>query len=119
MTERFDDETISLIERTDEVDVEAERGHRTTIWIMVDGTDVYVRSVRGPRGRWYRELVAAGRGTLHVGGRQIPVRGVAATDEASIDACNEALRRKYTGIPGFEPMFREETLETTLRLLPA
>ena len=119
MTERFDDQTLALLDRTEEIDLEADGGHRTTIWIMVDGTDVYVRSVRGPEGRWYREIVKAGRGTLHVGSRRLPVRAVGAPDEASIEACNEALRRKYTGIPGFEPMFREHTLPTTLRLTPA
>jgi hypothetical protein len=121
--DRFDDETLRLLDATEEVRLETRsaRGdeHRTTIWIVVDGTDVYIRAVRGPRGRWYRELLANPEAALRVGRRRIAVRAVPATDERSIEACNEALRRKYTGIPGFEPMFREHTLPTTLRLLPA
>ncbi|MDQ3880995.1 MAG: DUF2255 family protein [Chloroflexota bacterium] len=123
MGERFDDETVALIDRTDEVDLETRspggQSHRTTIWIMVDGGDVYVRSVRGPNGRWYRELMASGEATLRVAGRQLAVRPMLADDQPSIEACSEALRRKYTGVPGFEPMFREHTLPTTVRLVPA
>ena len=122
MTARFDDETLSLIEAIDEVDIETQLPggpqHRTTIWVMVDGTDVYVRSVRGPRGRWYREITANPESALHVNGRRIRVRAEPANDERSIEACTAALRRKYTGVPGFEPMLREHTLPTTLRLVP-
>jgi hypothetical protein len=123
MQDRFDDETLQLLESTEEVRIETRSApgdeHRTITWIVVDGKDVYVRSVRGERGRWYRELRANPEGAVRVGKRRIAVRAVPATDERSIEACNDALRRKYTGIPGFEPMFREHTLPTTLRLLPA
>lgn len=123
MQDRFDDETLQLLDSTEEVRIETRSAggdeHRTIIWIMVDGQDVYVRSVRGERGRWYRELRVNPQAALRVGERRIAVRAVPATDERSIEACNEALRRKYTGIPGFEPMFRDHTLPTTLRLLPA
>ena len=68
----------------------------------------------------YRTLVANPEGALQVDGRRIPFRAVAASDERSIEACTAAaLRRKYTGIPGFEPMLRDHTLPTTLRLVPA
>ena len=123
MAERFDDETLALLDATEEVDVETTGTdgtvHRTIIWVMVEGADVYVRSVRGRAGRWYRELTRTEQGALRVDGRRIAVRAIPATDERSIAACNEALRRKYEGIPGYEPMLREDTLETTLRLVPA
>ena len=32
--------------------------HRTTIWAIVDGDDVFVRSYVGADARWYREAVA-------------------------------------------------------------
>ena len=123
VTDRFDDETLALLDRTEEVTIEtrsaAGEEHRTIIWVMVDGTDVYVRSVRGPAGRWYREVAANPEGALHVEGRRVPFRAFPATDPRSIEACNQALHRKYRGIPGFRPMLREHTLETTLRLVPA
>ena len=123
MKNRFDADTISLLATTDEVEVETRRPdgreRRTIIWVMVDGSDVYLRSVRGARGKWYQELTAQSEGTLHVDGRRIPFRALAAADEHAIAACNEALRRKYEGIPGYEPMLRPDALETTLRLEPA
>jgi hypothetical protein len=122
--DRFDAETLALLDRTEEVTIETRsrsgRGHETIIWVVVaEGGDVYVRSVRGTSGRWYGELMETQQGALHAGERRIGVRAIPAPDELSIEACNEALRRKYTGIPGFEPMFEEHTLPTTVRLVPA
>ena len=123
MTDRFDDETLALLDGTEEVQIETRspsgRQRRTIIWVMVDGTDVYVRSVKGRDGRWYHEITADPQAALHLDGRRIPVRAEPAEDARSVEACTEALRRKYTGVPGFEPMLREHTLPTTLRLLPA
>ena len=67
----FDQHTLKLFDQTPEIDIETSRGdgapvHRTTIWIVVVGDVVYVRSVRGPAGRWYRELVANPVGAVHV-----------------------------------------------------
>jgi hypothetical protein len=36
-----------------------------TIWVVVDGDPAYVRSVRGARGRWYREARAYPQAVLH------------------------------------------------------
>src|SRR2546423_2200748 len=40
--------------------------HRTTVWVAVDQAtgSVYVRSVRGPRGNWYRRLLANPQGSV-------------------------------------------------------
>src|SRR5256714_12158890 len=40
--------------------------HRTTVWVAVDQATgaVYVRSVRGPRGNWYRRLLANPQGSV-------------------------------------------------------
>lgn len=123
MTDRFDDETLALLNDTGEVDVETRRPdgreRRTIIWVMVDGADVYLRSVRGVTGRWFRDLSADPHGALIAGDRRVPFRAVQATDGASIAACNRALQRKYEGIEGYDSMLEELTLETTLRLVPA
>ena len=123
MTNRFDDEIIGLLESTDEVEIATRRTdgseRRTIIWVMVDGTDVYVRSVRGPGGRWHRELSANPDGALHAAGRRVAFRAVPATDARSIAACNQALQRKSDGISGYAEMLEEHTLGTTLRLEPA
>ena len=56
----FDAGLLRRLETIEEVEVETRRASgtspRTTIWIVVDGGQVYVRSVRGPGGRWYQRL---------------------------------------------------------------
>jgi hypothetical protein len=111
--------------KTSLVEIETSRGpgatvHRTVIWIVADEDGrAFVRSVRGARGRWYRELVANPAGAVHVGGRRIAVRAAPA-DEAGIEACSRLLSEKYrTSRASLASMLREETLDTTLELEPA
>jgi hypothetical protein len=119
----FKGDELALLEGIEEVDIETQRPagpvHRATIWIVVDGDSAYVRSVNGPTGRWYRELQANPAGALHVDGRRMPITAVPATDPDSVERFNAALRRKYTGVTGFDAMLLPETLDTTLRLEPA
>ncbi len=94
--------------------------HRTIIWIVADASGrAFVRSVRGHRGRWYRELVANPSGAVFVGGHRIPVRAAPA-DETGIDACSGLLREKHaTAKASLASMLRDEVLDTTLELEPA
>jgi hypothetical protein len=94
--------------------------HRTIIWIVADESGrVFVRSVRGHRGRWYRELVANPSGALFVGGHRIPVRAASA-DEAGIEACSRLLREKHaTSRASLASMLLDEILDMTLELEPA
>ena len=119
----FKRDELRLLEGAEEVDIETQPpsgpAHRATIWIVVDGDSAYIRSVNGPSGRWYRELGANPAGALHVDGRRIPITAVPAADPDSVERFNAALRRKYTGVTGFDSMLRPETLDTTLRLEPA
>lgn len=126
MTQRFDQDTLNTLDQTAEIDIETSRGegapvHRTTIWIVVAGDAVYVRSVRGPAGRWYREVVANPRGAVHAGDTSIPFQAHPASDPASVALVSDALNKKYLGRwPGpTAAMLREDTLPTTLRLEPA
>jgi len=76
----------------------------------------YVRSVRGERGRWYREAQADPNVVIRVDGRAINVRAVPVTGQESISTVTAAIEEKYTGIPGLEPMLRPDVLDATLRL---
>ena len=122
----FDPDTLRLVDDTREVRIETRRdeeapAHSRTIWaVTVDGS-VFVRSVRGERGRWYREVSANPAAALHVGGRSIPVRAVPVTDDATIEAISEAYREKYgrTSPGSTRAMLQPETLPTTLELAPA
>ncbi len=126
MAAAFDPNTLQTLDRTAEIDIETSRGegapvHRVTIWIVVDGDEAFVRSVRGPSGRWYRELSANPRGALHVNGRRLAIEAEPATDADSVSRVNDALKRKYEQRwPGpLAGMLREQVLPTTMRVKPA
>jgi hypothetical protein len=122
----FDPETLQLLDETREVLIETRRDedapvHRRTIWVVtVDGA-VFVRSVRGEKGRWYREVSANPNAALHAGERRIPVRAVPVTDEPTVGAVSEAYRSKYgrTSPGSTRAMLQPEPLPTTLKLEPA
>ena len=126
MNESFDDETLGLLDETAEVRIETRRDpdspeHRTIVWVVVIGGEVFVRSVRGQKGRWYREISSHPEGALHVEDDRIPVHATSATDEATVDAVSAAIRSKYEeSWPGpTAAMLRPEVLPTTLKLSPA
>ena len=126
MNDSFDTETLGLLDETEEVRIETRRDedspeHRTIIWVVVTGGEVFVRSVRGPKGRWYREISSHPEGALHAGDTRIPVRAASATEESTVEAVSEAIRSKYEqSAPGpTAAMLRPEVLPTTLKLSPA
>jgi hypothetical protein len=126
MNDSFDTETLHLLDETDEVRIETRRDadspvHRTIVWVVIVEGEVFVRSVRGAKGRWYREISSNPEGALHVGERRIPVRATPATDETTVDAASEAYRNKYEEAwPGpTAAMLRPDVLPTTLKLSPA
>jgi hypothetical protein len=111
----LDDEPEVAIETRDAPDGPV---RRTIIWVVVDDDDIFVRSVRGHLGRWYRALTAFPEGTVIVAGQSIPVRAEPASDPASIEACSRGLRRKYGHDPSLDSMLRPHVLPTTMRLVP-
>jgi hypothetical protein len=125
-TRLLDEGILNALDRTDEVHIETRRdasspGHETVIWAVVVDGDAFVRSVRGGKGRWYREAPANPDVTLRVDDRRVPVRAITETDAPTIEGVSEAIRDKYgASFPGpTAAMLREEVLATTLRLLPA
>ena len=125
MNDSFDAETLRLLDETKEVRIETRRDgdspeHRTIIWVVVVEGEVFVRSVRGAKGRWYREISSNPEGALHVHNDRFPVRASPATEEAA-DAVSAAFRSKYqqSSPASTEAMLRAETLPTTLKLSPA
>ena len=126
MNDSFDPEILRLLDETKEVRIETRRDddspeHRTIIWVVVVEGEVFVRSVRGPKGRWYREISANPEGALHVEDDRIQVRAAPATEEATVNAVSAAFRSKYqqSSPASTEAMVRPETLPTTLKLSPA
>lgn len=89
---------------------------RTIIWIVVEDGVAYVRSYRGPDGKWYQEALAHPEATLIVRGEAHPVRAVPATDPASVAGCSAGLARKYARDASLSAMLVADVLPTTLRL---
>jgi hypothetical protein len=119
----FDPESLALWNDTAEIQIETSRGtgapvHQTVIWIVVDDDVAYVRSVRGPAGRWFRELQANPHGAVHAAGRRVAVQAQPATDATSVSRVSDLLRTKYEKRwPGpTASMLRDDVLPTTLRL---
>src|ERR687889_345151 len=126
MNDSFDPEILGLPKKTKEAHIHPRRDgdspeHRTIIWVVVVEGEVFVRSVRGQRGRWYREISSNPEGALHLEDDRIPVRAASATEGATVDAVSAAFRSKYqqSSPASTEAMVRPETLPTTLKLSPA
>jgi len=120
----FSEVALEKLDETKEVDVETRSAdgklHSVIIWIVVVDGVPYVRSVRGPRGRWFRELMARKEGAIKVGRGRYPVRPVLVKDEATNELVSQAIRTKYrTSKASVAAMVRPEVLATTARLEPA
>lgn len=95
-----------------------DRVYPTVVWVVVDGPEVFLRSVDGAEGRWYRRAVADAEVTLVVGSTRLDARAVPATDPASVERASAGYRRKYATGPSLDAMLAEAVLDTTLRLEP-
>lgn len=119
----FEAATLRRIDAAYEVDIETTRPdgtvRRTTIWAVVEGGEVFVRSVRGERGYWYQAaLDRPADVSLVVDGKRLDVRAVAVSDDRMIERCSDGLSKKYGDDPSLATMLRRGVLATTIRLEP-
>ncbi len=123
MAASFPDLLLQRMDVAKEVDIEtvSPEGvtHRVTIWLVVVDKAAYVRSVRGRKGRWYRELTEKKTGVLHVGTHKVNVKPVAVRETALVDEVSAGFWHKYAKNSSLFSMLRLATLDTTLRLDPA
>ena len=120
MPQTFDAATLASLRSTREVRIRTAR-HRNrgvVIWIVVADDAVFVRSVRGPAGKWFVAAAADGQATLEVDDRQLAVRVVPVTDHATIEAVSQTFLTKYATSPYARSIVAPDTLTTTLRLDP-
>jgi len=117
---KFDQETLRRLHDCKEVAIRTPKhpGSAVTIWVVVSGTDVLVRSVRGTKGRWYRDLANGGPATVEFDGEQLVVQAVSATDASSIERASQEFLSKYRSSPYAASIVRQDVLGTTLRLDP-
>jgi hypothetical protein len=116
----FDTATLAALRSDKEVRIHTGKkaGRGVIIWVVVVDDTVYVRSVRGPTGKWFVAAKAAGRAEVEVGQHRAPVRVTSVDDARTIDAISQAYLRKYASSPYAKSMVAPETLPTTLRLDP-
>ena len=116
----FEESDLDHLATAQEIRVETRSGsgeiHKTIVWPLVRDGVVYLRSYKGPSGRWYREALADPDIALLFSRRRLPARAVPASDAASVEACSEALREKYRRSYSLEAMLAPAVLPTTLRI---
>jgi deazaflavin-dependent oxidoreductase (nitroreductase family) len=97
------------------------RPYRVTVWLSGDNGRLFVRSGGGLGRDWPQNMMAGGRGMLHVGGMDVPVRARHVTDAAEARAAAGHLVRKYRvnieRSSGGQPLTPGE--QATFELLPA
>jgi hypothetical protein len=116
----FDADTVDQLRHLQEVAIRTGKhpDNAVVIWVVVADDQVFVRSVRGPKGRWYRDLAAGGPATLEFAGHRLAVQAIPASDPAAVDRASREYLRKYQPSPYAQAMVRSEVLPTTLRLEP-
>jgi hypothetical protein len=90
-----------------------------TIWAVRHGDGVYVRSVRGRSGDWYRGTQERHEGRIRAGGVQQDVTFMDADHDldAEVDAAYRAKYRRYAGSI-LNSVLTPEARSTTLKLVP-
>ena len=117
---KFDADILRELRDLREVAIRTEKhpDGAVVIWVVVADDEVFVRSVRGSRGRWYRDLAAGGSATLEFAGRRLAAQAFAVSDADAIERASGEYLRKYQPSPYAQSMVRDDVLPTTLRLEP-
>jgi hypothetical protein len=114
---------LTAIGDANEIDITTLRGDGTprpavTIWVVRVEDDLYVRSVRGRGGGWFRHAAQSLHGRIRAGGDE---RGVAfeEPDRSVHPAIDDAYRTKYRNSPSsVAAMITPGAAAATFRLLP-
>jgi hypothetical protein len=117
-------EELSTIGDASELQVASLRGDGSlrsprTIWVVRHGDDLYVRSVRGSEGAWFRGVQERREGHISSGGLDRDVTFEDA-DHALDDEIDEEYRRKYGRTSSaVDRITSADARATTIRLVPA
>jgi hypothetical protein len=120
----WDRRTLEQIAAADELHVAPRRGDGTlraptTIWVVRDGDDLYVRSWRGTEGAWWNTATDTHAGHIAAGGAEADVTFAAVGDPEVNDRVDAAYLAKYGRYTGYvEPMVADRARATTLLLAP-
>ena len=118
---KFDGATLQELRDVQEVAIRTDKHPKSAvvIWVVVADNEVFVRSWRGAKGRWYCDLATGGVATLELaGGRKLAVQALPAGEDDAVARVTREFLRKYRRSSHAPEMVRPETLPTTLRLEP-
>ena len=114
---------LSRIEGADELDLASVRRDGTlrnpvTIWVVRRGDDLYVRSVNGRTGAWFRGAQDRHEARIHAGDVETDVLLVETDDvNDEIDAAYRAKYRRYAA-KIVDTVVTPEARAATLKLVP-
>jgi hypothetical protein len=117
-----DPDTLGKLEKVEEVRIVTgtldAKKHAATIWVVVVDGNVFIRSFTGPKGRWYKNILANPKADVEIDGERLQVNAEPLTEPPLIEKVSSAYLEKYRGSPYAKDMVRPEVLPTTLRLTP-
>jgi hypothetical protein len=94
-------------------------GNPVTVWAVRQGDDLYVRSVKGRNGQWYRSTQERHWGRIRGGGAQQDVTFVDASRDVhdEVDAAYKAKYGRYAGSI-LNSVLTPEARASTIKLVP-
>src|ERR1700736_4087861 len=103
---KFEADTLGDLRDRKEVSIRTEKHPDSTvvIWVVVADDEVFLRSFRGTKGRWYRDLATGGPATLEFAGRRLPVQAIPPSDSTAVARASHEFLRKYQPSPHAQEM---------------
>ena len=116
----FDTEALGDVRIRHEVSIRTGRhpDSDVVVWAVVVDDGVFVRSARGAKGRWYRDLAGGDTAIVEAGPHRLAVRATRVDDPATIERVSGEYRRKYGSSPYLQSVLLLGVVATTLRLDP-
>jgi hypothetical protein len=115
---------LSKVAEADELEVTSLRRDGTpssprTIWVVQVGDDLYIRSVNGTSGAWYRGTQIRHEGHVDVGGvsRDVTFTDIGHDMDAQVDAAYRDKYRRYAANV-VDSIVAPQAESTTMRLDP-
>jgi hypothetical protein len=117
---KFDADILRELRDRREVAIRTEKHPESAVivWVVVADDEVFLRSVRGSKGRWYRDLATGGSAILELASHRLEVQAQPVNDADAIERASREYLRKYRPSSYAEAMVRPEVLPTTLQLEP-
>ncbi|TMC74421.1 MAG: DUF2255 family protein [Chloroflexi bacterium] len=90
-----------------------------TVWVVREGNDLYVRSVKGPTGAWFRGTQQSREGRIQAGGvgRDVTFADADRTVGEEIDRAYRTKYRRYSGNI-LNSVLTPQARSATLQLVP-